>query len=84
MVGGQISGPHFVLRMTQLEGIILLLGGEERLHALHLKLHLDLSGELGNHFLHGVTDFLFGVHGGTYCGKEMGVIRVHDMLFIQF
>ena len=56
---------------------------KQRLHALHFKFHFNIGGKLFYHFLHGVSDVFLCVQSGTDSRKEMGVIGVDNMLFVQ-
>ena len=69
--------------MTAAEFLIFLLGGEQRLHTRHLKLHFDTAGQLIDHVLHGECHVLFEIHGRTDGGKQMGIVQFNGMFLIQ-
>ena len=47
--------------VTQTESIVVRLGGKERLHAFHLKLHFDIGGQLGCQLFHRIKSLLLRV-----------------------
>ena len=65
------------------EFLVLLLGGEQRLHTGHLKLHFYAAGQLIDHVLHGKSHILFGIHGRPNSGKQMRIVQFNGMFFIQ-
>ena len=99
MVRRQVLLLHSVFRLPPGEGIVLLLRGEERLHAVHFEFQRHAAeqavaqglqrdelipfGEAPLFCPRFISRRFHGIHGGTCCRKKVGILRRDGVLLIQ-
>ena len=83
VIPGKIRPLHARLFMTAAEFVILLLGGEERIHAPDLKLHVKFAGEPFGHTGQRHKDVFLRVHGTAHSGEQVGIFHIDRMLVIE-
>ncbi len=71
-------------RMPFFESGISLIVGKQRFHPFYFKFHLNIGRKFCRHFLHRIMHLFFGIQGGAYGSKEMGMFGFDDMFFVQF
>ena len=83
VIPGKIRPLHARLFMTAAEFVILLLRGEERIHAPDLKLHVKFAGEPFGHTGQRHKDVFLRVHGTAHGGEQVGIVHIDRMLVIE-
>ena len=69
--------------VARAEFLVGRLVGEERLHALDLKLHFNIGGELVYHFFHSKSDLLLRIEGRADRSEEVGIVGVNNVLLVE-
>ncbi|GFI12354.1 hypothetical protein IMSAGC007_04837 [Lachnospiraceae bacterium] len=69
--------------MAFLKLAVLIAGGKKGLHALHLKVHLDMGLKQKLQSVKRGCDLRIAVPGGSYGGKEVGVSRRNGVFLVQ-
>ena len=82
-VGGQISCPYVVDFLPFQKTLIVLPGGEERLHAGNFHFHFDPAAQAVFEFRQIHHSFRIGVQSRTEGGEQMGIVRNQSMFVIQ-
>ena len=80
LIALEVSGFHRVACVARLEFAELFLVSEEGLQSLHLVIHRDALLEALNQIVDVYALLLLGAHGRADGRKEVGVIRVDDVL----
>ena len=83
LVGGEALFGHAVAAVTGGKCVVIVLAREQRLHALHLKLHLHGTRGLLQELVNEKGMILFGLEGRAHCREEVRVFHLDGVLLIQ-
>ena len=83
LVRGKIFDGDLVFCMTLDKSVVFRRCGEERLHPVYFKFHLDLAGKALLEFTERYIDIFLRTERGADGCKQMGVPRSNRMLIVQ-